>query len=55
MNIPAQFGISPETRFALGDQEVTPEQGECQTLAAETREEDLSQGMAHTKNFTELL
>ena len=49
MNIPVQFGISPETRFVLEDQEVTPGPGECRTPAAETREEDLSQGMAHTQ------
>ena len=49
MNIPVQFGISPETRFVLEDQEVTPAQGECRTPAAETREEDWSQGMAHTQ------
>ena len=49
MNIPVQFGISPETRFVLEDQEVTPGPGECRTPAAETREEDWSRGMARTQ------
>ena len=54
MNISVQFGISPETRFVLEDQEVTKTEEECRTPAAETREADLSQGIL-TQNFAELL